>query len=177
MKRIATIVAASLLGFGVAQAQDDASSMSELLQQIQRGQARDSQEQQQRLQQFRQQQAEQQNLLNQARQQRTNLENESTRLETTFEENQQEIANARAQLDERLGDLRELFGVLQTVTGDAQGRFQNSLTNIHYPNRAEFLIAFFGVLWVKGFGPEDRELFKMRKRDIDEMRLPTPGEG
>lgn len=139
MKRIAIVVAAGLLGFGTAQAQDDASSMSELLQQIQRGQARDSQQQQQRLQQFRQQQGEQQQLLNQARQQRTNLENESTRLETAFEENQSEIANARTQLDERLGALRELFGVLQTVTGDTQGRFQNSLTNIHYPNRDEFL--------------------------------------
>ena len=139
MKRIAIFAAASLLGFGVAQAQENASSMSELLQQIQRGQVRDSQEQQQRLQQFRQQQAQQQQILNQARQQRTNLENESTRLETTFEENQQEIVTARAQLDERLGALRELFGVLQTVTGDAQGRFQNSLTNIHYPNRDEFL--------------------------------------
>lgn len=139
MKRIAIIVAAGLLGIGAAQAQEDASSMSELLQQIQRGQARDSQQQQQRLQQFRQQQAEQQQLLNQARQQRTNLENESTRLETSFEQNQQEIANARAALDERLGALRELFGVLQTVTGDTQGRFQNSLTSIHYPNRDQFL--------------------------------------
>lgn len=139
MKRIAIIVAASLLGIGAAQAQEDASSMSELLQQIQRGQARDSQQQQQRLQQFRQQQAQQQQLLNQARQQRTNLENESQRLETAFEQNQAEIGNARAQLDERLGALRELFGVLQTVTGDTQGRFQNSLTSIHYPNRDQFL--------------------------------------
>ena len=139
MKRIAIIVAAGFLGMGAAQAQEDASSMSELLQQIQRGQARDSQQQQQRLQQFRQQQGEQQQLLNQARQQRTNFENESQRLETAFEQNQQEIGSARAALDERLGALRELFGVLQTVTGDAQGRFQNSLTSIHYPNRNEFL--------------------------------------
>ena len=29
---------------------------------------------------------------------------------------------------------------MQTVSGDAQGRFSNSLTNIHFPNRNEFLI-------------------------------------
>ena len=31
------------------------------------------------------------------------------------------------------------------------------------------LIAFGAVMWVKGFGPEDRELFKMRKADIEEL--------
>lgn len=39
------------------------------------------------------------------------------------------------------------------------------------------LAAFGAVLWFKGFGPEDRELFKMRKRDIEEMSLPDPSTG
>ena len=30
--------------------------------------------------------------------------------------------------------------------------------------------AFFAVLWTKGFGPEDRELFRMRKADVRELR-------
>lgn len=40
------------------------------------------------------------------------------------------------------------------------------------------LIAFGAVLWTKGFGPQDRELFRMRKADIkelEEMELPAPG--
>jgi hypothetical protein len=36
------------------------------------------------------------------------------------------------------------------------------------------LAAFGTVLWIKGFGPEDRELFKMRKEDIEELSLPDP---
>ena len=32
------------------------------------------------------------------------------------------------------------------------------------------LCAFFAVLWTKGFGPEDRELFRMRKSDVRELR-------
>nr|WP_294850346.1 lipopolysaccharide biosynthesis protein [uncultured Sphingomonas sp.] len=39
------------------------------------------------------------------------------------------------------------------------------------------LAAFGAVLWFKGFGPEDRELFKMRKRDIEELSLPDPSTG
>ncbi|MDZ7643674.1 MAG: MotA/TolQ/ExbB proton channel family protein [Woeseiaceae bacterium] len=140
MKRIAIIVAAGLLGFGAAQAQDqEASSMSELLQMIEQGQARDRAEARQRLAEFQQNRNEQQRLLNEARAERTRQEQESTRLESAFASNQQEIIDARAALDERLGALKELFGVLQTVAGDAQGRFRASLTNIQYPNRGEFL--------------------------------------
>jgi O-antigen/teichoic acid export membrane protein len=32
------------------------------------------------------------------------------------------------------------------------------------------LLAFCAVLWTKGFGPEDRELFRMRKADVRELR-------
>ena len=32
------------------------------------------------------------------------------------------------------------------------------------------LAAFFSVLWIKGFGPEDRELFRMRKSEVKELR-------
>jgi O-antigen/teichoic acid export membrane protein len=39
------------------------------------------------------------------------------------------------------------------------------------------MLAFGAVLWWRGFSPEDRELFKMRKSDIDEMSLTDPGAG
>ena len=35
--------------------------------------------------------------------------------------------------------------------------------------------AFGAVLWTKGFGPGDRELFRMRKHEVEEMQLPPPG--
>ena len=140
MKRITTIIAACLLGATGVQAQEAASSMQELLNQIEQGTARDSAEARQRLQRFQSARNEQQNLLNQARAQRTQLEGASQQLETTFAENQQRILDARQALDRRLGALKELFGVLQTVAGDAQGRFSNSLTNIQYPDREGFLV-------------------------------------
>jgi len=142
MKRIIIMVAAGLLsiGFTAAYAQEDASSMGQLLELIKQGQARDSREARQREADFKTRRSEQQTLLNRARAERTRQENESARLEQLFEENQAQIVAARAALDERLGALKELFGVLQTVSGDAQGRFSNSLTNIHFPNRNDFLL-------------------------------------
>jgi biopolymer transport protein ExbB len=143
MKRLTTLITASLLvfGLGTAQAQDDtASSMAELLNLIQQGQARDSREARQREAAFTQRRGEQQNLLNQSRAERTRQERESARLEQLFEDNQAQIITARAALDDRLGDLKELFGVLQTVSGDTQGRFKASLTNLQYPEREAFLV-------------------------------------
>jgi biopolymer transport protein ExbB len=145
MKRITLIIAAGLLtfGFATANAQEDegARSMADLLGLIEQGQARDSREARQREAAFASAQNSQQSLLNQARAERTRQENVSAGLEQQFEENQQRIITARQALDERLGALKELFGVLQTVSGDTQGRFDASLTNIQYPDRSDFLVA------------------------------------
>ncbi len=144
MKRITLIIAAGLLSLGLttANAQDDdrAASMSELLRLIEQGQARDSREARQREAAFAQARNQQQSLLNQARSERTRQENVSQQLENEFEQNQQRIITARQALDERLGALKELFGVLQTVSGDTQGRFAASLTNVEYPDRGKFLV-------------------------------------
>ncbi|MGB5580863.1 MAG: MotA/TolQ/ExbB proton channel family protein [Woeseia sp.] len=140
MKRLALLIVVSVLGMGAAQAQEAAGSMGELLKMIERGQARDSAEARQREAEFARRRTEQQQILNQSRAERTAQERESQRLENLFAANQQQIVDARAQLDERLGALKELFGVLQTVSGDAQGRFKTSLTNIQYPDRGEFLV-------------------------------------
>jgi len=145
MKRLTLLVTAGLLSLGMstAFAQDEAgsASMADLLRLIEQGQARDSQEARQREAEFNQQRNQQQNLLNQARAERTRQERESARLEQLFEDNQTKIVAARVALDERLGALKELFGVLQTVSGDTQGRFNASLTNLQYPDREDFLVA------------------------------------
>ena len=143
MKRLTAIVAAGVMAFGMGAAhaqQSDAASLGELLNLIEQGKARDNREARQREAQFAQQRNQQQNLLNQARAERTRQENESARLETLFEDNQAQIVAARAALDERLGALKELFGVLQTVAGDAQGRFSTSLTNLQFSERETFLV-------------------------------------
>ena len=148
MKRITLIIAAGLLSIGFATANAQSASeeeqasrtMAELLELIEQGQSRDSRESRQRESEFKQARNRQQSLLNQARAERTRQENISSNLEQSFEDNQQRIITARQALDERLGALKELFGVLQTVSGDTQGRFNDSLTNIQFPDRGKFLV-------------------------------------
>jgi len=145
MKYFKIIILAGLLGLSSVNAQDadldaDARSMAELLSLIEQGQARDSQIARQREAAFAQAKDRQQSLLNQARANRNREERISASLEQDFEENQQKIITAQQALDERLGALKELFGVLQTVSGDTQGVFTSSLTNIQYPDRGDFLV-------------------------------------
>tara|TARA_B100001245_G_scaffold210604_1_gene174815 strand:- start:354 stop:1718 length:1365 start_codon:yes stop_codon:yes gene_type:complete len=142
MKKIILIISTVLLLFtyGLGQAQEDANSMNELLLQIEQGQARDSEEAKQREARFAAARNQQQKLLNDSRTERNRQEGISERLENTFAANQQKIVDAREALDKRLGALKELFGVLQTVSGDAITRFEGSLTNIQYPNRSQFLV-------------------------------------
>ncbi|MEM7279299.1 MAG: energy transducer TonB, partial [Pseudomonadota bacterium] len=134
------IAAATLtIAAGSAQAQD-AVSLDQLLRQVQQGTTSDNRANREREQAFVRQKSEQQRLLNQARSERTALERRGEQLEALFESNNGKIATATEELNERLGSLKELFGVLQQVSGDTQGVFQNSLTNIEYPDRQRFLI-------------------------------------
>ena len=39
------------------------------------------------------------------------------------------------------------------------------------------MFAFFAVLWTKGFGPEDRELFRLRKHEVRDLRAAEAAQG
>ena len=140
------IVTTALIGFAVisapVMAQDNkAMSMSELLQQVEKGRINESKEYKAREQRFRQAKSEQQKLLNEAKNEKAQEEKRSQQLENDFETNDLQIAEYTETLNQRLGSLKELFGVMQQVSGDSQVRFHNSLTNIQYPDRGEFLEA------------------------------------
>lgn len=116
-----------------------AMSMSDLLRQVEQGRVSDNKENKAREARFAQAKSEQQKLLNETKREKTGLENRSQTLEQDFETNDQAIADLTETLNTRLGSLKELFGVMQQVSGDAQARFENSLTSIQYPDRGAFL--------------------------------------
>jgi len=126
------------LSMSVGQAQQ-AADLDELLSRVEQGTAQDNAEHRALLEAFQAQRAEQQNLLQDANRRQAAEENRSEDLENQFDENQLLITDVQAQLDERLGSLRELFGVLQQVSGDARSGFEESLTNVEFPERSQFL--------------------------------------
>ena len=130
---------AALILTGPAAAQNDAIGLDALLELVRTGTARDNQAEIARLRTFEQNQDEQERLLQEANNEKAAQERRSDQLETTFESNELLIADVTAQLDARLGSLRELFGILQQVAGDARAQFDNSFTNVEFPDRSQFL--------------------------------------
>lgn len=139
VKRIAVGLAALSISVG-AMAQDDrAMDLDALLKQLEEGQFAQSEQNQAREREFMQQRAEQDRLLEEARQRRNALLAQSETLETRFEENEFKLADLNGALDNRLGSLKELFGVLQQVAGDTKNKFHNSMISAQIPGRSAFL--------------------------------------
>jgi biopolymer transport protein ExbB len=120
----------------------EAVSLDDLLQQVKRGRVQDAAENKARIEQFQRERANQQQALANMKAERTREEQRSAALEARFGTNDEEIIELERALQERLGDLKELFGVLQQAAGDARGNFDNSVTQVQYPERSDWLTSF-----------------------------------
>ncbi|MGJ8680356.1 MotA/TolQ/ExbB proton channel family protein [Paraglaciecola sp.] len=118
---------------------DKALDLDALLQQLEQGKFAQNQQNTQREVEFSQKRSEQDAMLSQAKQTRNAALALSERLETQFEENEFKLADLNEAMNKRLGSLKELFGVLQQVSGDTKSKFQNSIISAQIPGRAEFL--------------------------------------
>ncbi|MDH3768208.1 MAG: energy transducer TonB, partial [Gammaproteobacteria bacterium] len=117
-------------------------NLDQLLQQVRTGRAADNEANRQRISEFQANRARQAALLSDAKRLRTQGERRSVTLEAEFDVHDKEIVDLDIQLQERLGSLKELFGVLQQTAGDARGQFEGSLTQLQYPDRSDFLTEF-----------------------------------
>jgi len=145
MKRTLAITLLLLLAAPTL-AQDSAQNLDDLLKQVQAGSASDKATHRQREAEFRAAKDQQSELMAAARKQLRAAEKRSEQLETTYNANDLHIIEVTEQLDRRLGSMKELFGVLQQVTGDTKGLLDNSLTSAQYPDRGEFLMRLNGKL-------------------------------
>jgi biopolymer transport protein ExbB len=123
-----------------AYAQDsEISSLNELLQAVRRGRVRDNQLWEQREQEFLSSRNRQSSLLNQAERDLASEEARADRLEAAFTENEQRITVLAEQLNERLGDFGELFGVVRQVAGDTRAQLDQSMISAEYPDRGRVM--------------------------------------
>ncbi|GGO67830.1 MotA/TolQ/ExbB proton channel family protein [Bowmanella pacifica] len=141
VKVLTTGLFASLVATGaMAQSTSDkALDLDQLLKQLEQGQIAQNKDNQRREKEFAAKVAEQDQMLKDATNKRNNELQTSESLERQFQENEFKLADLNEALTTRLGSLKELFGVLQQVSGDTKGKFQNSVVSAQIPGRAEFL--------------------------------------
>jgi len=120
-----------------AYAQDsDITTLEELLAAVRSGRIRDRQLWEQREAEFLGSRNRQSALLNQAEADLAREETRADRLEAEFTENEQRLTVLSTQLNERLGEFGELFGVVRQVAGDTRAQVDQSMISAQFPNRS-----------------------------------------
>jgi len=132
-------VFAAGLGFAGSSLAAEPMDLDSLLKTLEQGKAQQSVENKQREQEFVARQNEQVQMLKDTQAKRAAMLNESERLETQFEENEVKLANLTDTLSNRMGSLKELFGVLQQVAGDSSNKFMTSVVSAELPGRSNFM--------------------------------------
>lgn len=122
-----------------AQSSGDAVSMKQLLDQVRAGRSRDAAENQRREAEFLADRNRQDELIRQAQQRISALEARSAELESAFNVNELKVEEKRAQRNERLGSLKELFGHMTGAAGDLRARLNASVTSSQFADRQAFL--------------------------------------
>ena len=132
----------SSIGWAAEEEEIEAKSIAELLQLVREGKIANRRTNERREREFLADKSQQQKEVRNAQTAQRREEARSERLEAQFEKNEQNIAAKQEILQKRLGSLRELFGVLQQVSGDTQGVVEGSIVSAEYPGRGEWLGEF-----------------------------------
>jgi biopolymer transport protein ExbB len=142
---LSVVATCALLSSPPAAAQNTtAMDLQKLLEGVKQGRRADRAENERRIREFLAVREEQEELLQNISKRREELEERSAVMEARFEENELLITDLENRLKERMGGLKELFGVLQQTASDAQAQFFISLSQLDHPDRNEFLVDFAG---------------------------------
>ncbi len=141
MKNLITIViAVAFSGIAsVANAQQAAANLDELLEIVRQGKVNETEEYRQREAEFRNAQDRQAALLAEAQAEQRAEERRSDTLEAQFATNDDRLAELQQEFTNELGALKEVLGVLQLVSGDTRSSLEQSLTSTQFEGRDEFI--------------------------------------
>ena len=134
---VASIAAAQPAAPAAAPAAPTAASLDELLNQVRNARAEAQQRNKARESEFLRQRDQQRALVNQSRAELATEETTSTRLQQQFEVNERQLTELNTQLQARLGNLGEVFGVVRQVAADTKGVVDNSLVSSQLQGRGE----------------------------------------
>lgn len=147
MKVLAKAISLAVLALSINLATVSVSSAQEekkfninsILSDVRSGASSDRKDNAAREQRFKRELGKQQGRLAAMRNERVKQENLSVQLERQFDQNEKVLAQLSEELAKELGDLKELFGVIQLTASEAQEGYRSSLISAQYPDRAEKL--------------------------------------
>jgi len=78
-------------------------------------------------------------MVNSLKTQRAELETKSDALKLSYQQNEEVLNGLRNQREVALGDMKELFGAVQQIAGEAQANFESSIVSAQFPSRDKAL--------------------------------------
>ena len=136
MKRFITAVALAAT-LSLAPASSWAQSVDQLLDQVRSGNLQKTKVAADLEKRFRSAGAGKASMVASLKQQRATLEARSETLETQYAANEEVLNKIRNDRESSLGDLKELFGSIQQIVGEAQAGFDTSIISAQFPGRSE----------------------------------------
>jgi len=142
MKTLTNTLLMSMMAFGLSStvmAAQKATSLDELLKEVQQSRTADSKKNKARELKFRRAKNKQRALLNDAKAQLAHEERRSVQLKKQFDVNEKTLAELDSELKIKAANLGEMHGVVRQVAADASARFTNSIISAQFPGRTPFL--------------------------------------
>ncbi len=136
MKNLNIIFAASMLLFSVSAASQTLDELAEIVSRAANSEGKINKE---REAQFLRERDNQRNFLAQAKNEKQREEKRSDDLKTEYDRLERELAELTTILQERMGNLGELFGIVRQSSGDIQAALNDSMVSASLPGRGEFL--------------------------------------
>jgi biopolymer transport protein ExbB len=133
-----SLLAAVLLS-GNANAQSNALDIDQLIRATKAAAKSDKNAETARENRFKSDRNHEQGRLTSMKNERARQERLSDQLDAQFNVNETNIEELQVELSKELGDLKELFGVIQTTASEAQEDYKTSLISAQYPQRSENL--------------------------------------
>lgn len=121
----------------VTVAQNAATTLEQLLQNVRQQGSESSEQNRRREQEFLERRNEQKAILDRARADLREEEARSKSLKATFDNNERELAELDEALRIRVGDMGELFGVVRQLAGDTKGLVDSSLVSAQLRDRSD----------------------------------------
>ncbi len=136
MKKLRTLMAVSLAVVSTSVA---AQTLDELAAMVERAASSEGKINAEREAEFLAARDRQRELLAQARRELQEEERRSDRLKEEYDRNERELAELETVLQERMGNLGELFGIVRQASGDIQAALDDSMVSAQFPGRGDFL--------------------------------------
>ena len=136
MRRLSAIITIAMLTFSVGA---PAQSLEELAEIVRQAASSEGQINQEREAQFLRERDNQRNLLAKAKAEQKREEKRSDDLKSEYDRLERELAELTTVLQERMGNLGELFGIVRQASGDIQAALNDSMVSAQRPARGVFL--------------------------------------